>query len=233
MKILFFLALAANVKFINLSFCYEEIFIWKINTNEKVVFLTFDDGPNFIYTNKVLEILAEYNIKATFFVLGKAIVGNYDLIKKILEKGHTLGTHTYYHNNYYQLQKKYSVDICKRMLEKELEDTEKELKKINENLRFKYLRMPYGFYRKWIDEIVKKYNYKVVNWTFGYDWFDVSEEEMLRKYCEALQPGAIFLFHDGGISKYREKTINVLRKFISYCLEKGYRFDNLENWIKK
>lgn len=233
MKTLFFLFSIINFGSKNFVFCSEEIFFWKINTDKKVIFLTFDDGPNAIYTNKILEILAEYNIKATFFILGEAIGGNHNLIKKILANGHTLGTHTYYHNNYYQLQKKYSIDVCKKMLEKELEDAEKELKKIDKNLKFRYLRMPYGFYRKWMDEIVKKYDYKVINWTFGYDWYDVSEEVMLKKYCEALQPGAIFLFHDGGVEKYREKTIKVLKKFILYCLDQGYKFENLEEWMKK
>lgn len=231
MKILLFFLL--TIKFTYTIFCSDEIFIWKINTDKKVIFLTFDDGPNAIYTNEILEILDEYNIKATFFVLGEAMVGNYDLLKKILNRGHTLATHTYYHNNYYQLQKKYPIEVCKKMLENELQDTERELKKIDENLKFKYLRMPYGFYRKWMDEIIRKYNYIVINWTFGYDWNDVSEDVMFEKYCKALQPGAIFLFHDGGTKKYRDKTVKVLKKFIPYCLEQGYKFEDLKGWIKK
>lgn len=233
MKIIFFFLLIVEFCCIKLNLYAEEIFFWKIDTDKKIIFLTFDDGPSPVYTSKVLEILDEFNIKATFFVLGKLIAGNHDLIKKILEKGHSLGTHTYYHNNYYQLQKKYDIEVCKQMLEKELQDTEKELKKIDKNLRFKYLRMPHGFYRKWMEDIIKKYDYKVINWTFGYDWNDVSEDVMFDKYCKALQPGAIFLFHDGGVGKYRERTVRVLRRFILYSLEQGYRFGNLEEWLKK
>ncbi|MEN3013003.1 MAG: polysaccharide deacetylase family protein [Endomicrobiia bacterium] len=210
----------------------EQIFYWKIDTKDKIIFLTFDDGPDRVFTYKVLDILDEYNIKATFFVLGELVKYNPEVIKEIVKKGHTLGNHTYYHKNYYQLQKKYSLQTCKKLLEEDILSTEKEVKKVNENLKIKYLRMPHGFYRKWMDEIVKKFDYRIVNWSFGCDWQDIPEEIMLKKYCEALQPGAIFLFHDGGTYKYRNKTINVLKKFIVYCLQNNYRFDKIENWIK-
>ncbi|MCX7910348.1 MAG: polysaccharide deacetylase family protein [Endomicrobia bacterium] len=211
----------------------QQIFFWKIDTKEKVIFLTFDDGPHKVYTNEVLKILEEYKIKAVFFVLGELISGNNEVIRQLLQKGHCIGSHTYYHNNYYQLQKKYSIEVCKNLLEKELYETEKELKKIYKDIKIKYLRMPYGFYREWMNEVLNKFDYKVINWTFGYDWYNVSEEEMFKRYCDALQPGAIFLFHDGGTEGARNKTLKVLKRFIEYCFQKGYKFGNIEEWIKK
>ncbi|MCX7956553.1 MAG: polysaccharide deacetylase family protein [Endomicrobia bacterium] len=210
----------------------EENFVWKINTDQKIIFLTFDDGPSRIYTLKVLEILDKYNINAVFFVLGVCVKGNEDIIKLIINKGNILANHTYNHYNYYQLVKQKTLQECKNLLSNEIIKTETELKKIlGDNFVVNYLRMPNGYCKKWVQEIALKFNYKLVNWTFGYDWHNVSYDEMYKKYCNALQPGAIFLFHDGG--KNREKTIEVLEKFIEYCLQKGYKFGNLKDWIKK
>lgn len=208
----------------------NNIFFTKIDTEQKIIFLTFDDGPG-RYTQEVLQILDKYDIKATFFVLGELVRLHSLVIKKIIEKGHTIGTHTYSHKNFYQLQKKKNINECKTILVEELELTEKELKKIlGADFKIKFLRMPNGYYRKWMNDIVKNFGYKVINWTFGCDWHNISEEEMLEKYIKALQPGGIYLFHDGG--KDRKKTIKVLDKFIKYCMSNGYKICSLDEWIK-
>jgi peptidoglycan/xylan/chitin deacetylase (PgdA/CDA1 family) len=207
----------------------DEIFFWRINTKEKVVFLTFDDGPG-KYTEKVLELLKKYNIKATFFMLGEVVKYYPDIVRKVYEFGHTVASHTYYHNNYYKLQKNLPIESCKKKLDEELKMTEEEIKKILPQVKIKYLRMPNGYYKDWVSEIAKKYGYKVINWTFGCDWHNYTEDEMVKKYKNALQPGCIYLFHDGG--KNRIKTINVLQQVIEYCINSGYRFGSLEEWIK-
>lgn len=206
----------------------QEMFYWRIKTNEKVLFLTFDDGPG-NYTDKILDILKEYNIKATFFVVGDYVKQRQTTLKRIIIEGHSIGNHTTSkHYNFYHITKKKKLEFCKELLIKEVKETEKA---ITETVGTKptYLRMPYGFYRRWMNDILKKLNYKVINWTFGYDWYDVSEEEMFKKYCKAVKPGSIFLFHDGG--KNREKTLSVLKKFIQYSVLKGYKFDDLRKWI--
>ena len=220
----FFFVLKANTKENN-----EEIFFWKIETKEKVVFLTFDDGPG-KYTKDVLELLKRYNIKATFFMLGKIVRYYPEFVKEIYNSSHSIGSHTYYHTNFYKLQKNSSINECKKKLDEELKMTENEIKKIVPQSRIKLLRMPNGYYRSWVNDVAKKYGYKIVNWTFGCDWHNFTEEEMLKKYKSALQPGCIYLFHDGG--KDRTKTVNVLKQIIEYCIANDYKFGNLEEWIK-
>src|SRR5438067_647463 len=73
--------------------------IWNINTDEKILYLTFDDGPHPEATSFVLEELKKYNAKATFFCIGKNVAQHYDLYKKILEDGHAVGNHTHNHLN--------------------------------------------------------------------------------------------------------------------------------------
>ena len=79
----------------------ENIFIlyWDIETNEKIIYLTFDDGPHPADTPFVLDELKKYNAKATFFCIGKNVVALPDIYKRILEEGHTVGNHTYNHLN--------------------------------------------------------------------------------------------------------------------------------------
>lgn len=211
------------------KFDNEKIFFWKINTKEKIIFLTFDDGPS-EYTKEVLKILDKYNIKATFFVLGELIKYRKEIIIEIFNKGHIIGSHTFSHQNFYKLCKKLSIQECKKILEEELLKTQQEINFVSNKIEIKYLRLPNGFYRKWVDDVVKKYAYKVINWSYGCDWLNISEEEMFKRYISSLEPGGIYLFHDGG--KDRKKTIKVLEQFIEYAISKGYKFDILNNWIK-
>ncbi|MCS7151666.1 MAG: polysaccharide deacetylase family protein [Endomicrobia bacterium] len=210
----------------------DNIFFWKINTNnEKVIFLSFDDGPG-EYTKEILVILKKYDIKAIFFVLGELAKFRQDIIREIVRDGHIIGSHTYSHKNFYQLQKNNTIPQLKKILVDELEKTEAELKKIlTHNFKIQFLRMPNGYYRQWMDEVIMhKFGYKVINWTFGCDWHNYTEDEMFKKYINALQPGGIYLFHDGG--KHRDRTVKVLERFINYCLEKKYKFGHLNDWIK-
>jgi peptidoglycan/xylan/chitin deacetylase (PgdA/CDA1 family) len=206
----------------------NEIFITKIDIKEKVIFLTFDDGPG-PWTKEVLDVLKKHNIKATFFVLGELVGYRKDIVKQTLIDGHNIGSHLFTHKNFYQIQKKYSLEDTKKFLIQEIEDS---IKKIEETvgIKPKYLRMPYGYYRSWMDKILQRYNLKVINWTFGCDWTNITLEEMTKKYCSNLQRGGIYLFHDGG--KKREKTVVVLENFIKYVLDNGYKFGDLNDYIK-
>ncbi len=206
----------------------NDIFYWKINTKEKIIFLTFDDGPG-VYTSKVLEILDKYKIKATFFVLGEMVKIYPDKLKDIFNKGHTIASHTYSHVNFYSLQKTRNLLECKNILIEELQKTEKEIRNVLGDYKVTLCRIPYGYYRRWMDEIFKNYNYKVINWTFGCDWENISEKEMVEGYINALQEGGIYLFHDGG--KNRDKTINVLEKFIQVAISKGYKFADIGTYL--
>ncbi len=206
----------------------KEIFYWKINTTQKVVFLTFDDGPG-EYTEVILDILKKYNIQATFFVLGECVKYRKDVLKRIVSEGHSIGNHTYSHKNFYQLSKKMSREELKNILQQEIKKTQQEVFEIVGSTLV-FVRLPNGFYHKWVEDILKDTGYKIINWTFGYDWHNVSKEELAKRYCSALQPGGIYLFHDGG--KNRQKTLFALEKFIQYCISQGYKFAKLEDYIK-
>ena len=78
---------------------YEDLIVKYGNTNEKLLALTFDDGPDEDFTPQILDILKKYNVKATFYVIGEKVQYNKKIIKRQYEEGHEIGNHTYTHIN--------------------------------------------------------------------------------------------------------------------------------------
>ncbi|MCX5781910.1 MAG: polysaccharide deacetylase family protein [Elusimicrobia bacterium] len=197
----------------------NNIFYGKGSAGKKLVALTFDDGPG-LYTEPILEILAKYNIKATFFMEASQIEKRPLIARKVLEGGFEIGSHSYSHPNFW----KYEKEDKKEILAREIEKAEQTIEKI---LKFKpvLLRMPYGFVRQWVKDAAREKNYKIISWTFGCDWKKMSKEEMVQQYLKHLMPGAIFLMHDGG-GKH-ETTVESLPEIIEGIQKQGYKIVNI------
>jgi peptidoglycan/xylan/chitin deacetylase (PgdA/CDA1 family) len=199
--------------------CYpvdnNDIFLGAGKNNKKVVALTFDDGPG-PNTEKVIEILNKYNIKATFFVEGSLVKLYPEIAKKIVDAGNEIGNHTYSHINYYT----YKNQDKEKILTEEIEKSEKIILQVT-GIKTTLLRMPYGYTRDWVLKIAQKKGYKIVSWTFGYDWhLELSSDKLLDLYTKNIHNGAIFLLHDGGTN--RKKTLAILPNLIEKIKEKGY-----------
>jgi peptidoglycan/xylan/chitin deacetylase (PgdA/CDA1 family) len=177
------------------------------------VSLTFDDGPGKA-TEKILGILKENNIKATFFMLGVRVQNDPEGAKAVLASGHEIANHTYEHINFYT----YKGEDKAIKIEKELLKSEKI---IRDTLGVKPVlaRFPYGYAKPDALTTAKNNGYYVINWSFGTDWENMSAEEMHAKYKEAIKNGAIFLMHD--LSK-NDKVLSFLSVFISEIKEAGY-----------
>ncbi|MEZ5024179.1 MAG: polysaccharide deacetylase family protein [Chitinophagales bacterium] len=123
--------------------------LWQVKTNEKVIYLTFDDGPHPETTPFILDLLAEYNFTATFFCLGKNVEKNPELFDRMMKEGHAVGNHSYSHLNAWNTDSK---DY--------LEDVAKAQALIQSNL----FRPPYGrlMYPEWKQ---LKQQYKIVMWS--------------------------------------------------------------------
>jgi len=163
---------------------------YTITTNE--VALTFDDGPNPIYTNKALELLKKHNVKATFFCIGKNAEKYPELIKKILKNGHQLGNHSYQHNNDYGFlsTKKVIEDILK---------TQKILKEIVE-LDSKLFRPPFGVTNPNIAKAVKKSDLQTIGWSIrSYDTAAKNADKVFEKINKKIKKGDIILLHDTSV----------------------------------
>jgi peptidoglycan/xylan/chitin deacetylase (PgdA/CDA1 family) len=195
--------------------CFAQVKIFYPNGYEDVgkVALTFDDGPGKA-TEKILEILKEKNVKASFFMLGIRVQKNPAGAKAVASAGHEIANHTYRHINFYVYKGKDKTD----RIEKELLRSENIIKKATGIKPF-LVRFPYGYSKPDAVEVAKKHNYCVINWSFGCDWEKITSGEMHDKYKKAIKNGAIFLMHD---LHENEKMLSFLSDFIDEIKQMNY-----------
>ncbi|WP_297992643.1 polysaccharide deacetylase family protein [uncultured Clostridium sp.] len=184
---------------------------------KKFLSLTFDDGPDKKYTGELLDLLKNYNIKATFFVVAKFAEENYELIKRIEEEGHTIGLHSLEHKNALLNGPLYT--------NKEFEESLKIMDKINVNI--KSFRPPWGHLNLLTIRNLKKFNLNLVLWDviIG-DWkADITSDEISRRLLSQSKNKSIICLHDGrGKNEAPKRTIEALEKTIPVWIEEGYKF---------
>jgi len=197
---------------------YPETIVLQGPVTENKIALTFDDGPDPRFSETVLDVLKEYNVPATFFVMGSRAIAYPEIIERIVAEGHIIGNHTYFHPN---LVKEGDVAT----LEREVTRTENTLNDII-GYRTKLFRAPYGFLYNELVEKLSDMDYSVVVWSVdSLDWQEDPPEVITDNVLNNVQPGAIVLMHDGGDwDADRTSTIESLRKIIPTLQEQGYQF---------
>lgn len=188
------------------GYLYPEA-IFRIKTTEKILYLTFDDGPDPLSTLNILDLLDKHTVKAVFFCCGKEAEKYPYLISEIKDRGHHIGNHSYNH-----------PDGWRTSLQKYVADVSTAAKHTSSDLfRPPYGRLRLNQYRKLRKE------YKIVFWDImAYD-FDTSfgSENSLQILKKKIRPGSIVVLHDK-VSGY---SIKILQEFLSYAANSGYRFE--------
>ena len=179
----------------------------------KAVFLTFDDGPIPEVTPKVLDILAKYNVKATFFMVGENIDKHPEVFEQVVKAGHSIGNHTYNHLKGWD----YSLDEY-------LENVAKCEETIG---NCKLFRPPYGKATFAQRRALTKKGYKIVFWDVLTQDYNPTKTPafMLRRIQRETRPGSIINFHDS--LKSNERMLEVLPLAIEWLQKKGYTFAQL------
>ncbi len=193
--------------------------IWRINTQEKVLFLTFDDGPHPQATTFVLDQLRQFNAKATFFCIGKNVKSFPDIYSRILAEGHKTGNHTYDHLNGWKAKdREYLANIAEAKIYIDSELFRPPYGRIT-NFQVRQLKLP-------------AYGLKTVMWTILSGDFDpgITKEKCLANVALKAKAGDIIVFHDS--EKCFEKLQFALPRVLTYFTEKGYRFESLAQ-VKK
>ena len=164
------------------SFC-------KKRTTEKVVVLTFDDGPDPIQTPKVLKVLKEYQATACFFCIGHKIKGNEALLKSMVTEGHLIGNHSYSHSGLFPL---YGLSKMK----KDLQTCKCELERVTSQ-PVTLFRPPFGVTNPTIAKAVRQLGYTSIGWSIRtLDTQQSAPDKILARIRKRLEPGAIILLHD-------------------------------------
>ena len=178
---------------------------------EKVVALTFDDGPHSVYTKKLLEGLKKRGIKVTFFLMGSNIEGNEELVRQMKQDGHLIGNHGYRHV---------------QMTEKVRESVEKTGKIIEEIIgeEPEYLRPPYG---DWNEELAEKMDLTPVFWSVdSLDWKYQNTPKITSRVLKEVEDGDIILMHD-----IFPTSVESALEIVDTLQEQGYTFVTADELI--
>jgi len=181
---------------------------WRVKTDSRLIYLTFDDGPVPEVTPRVLDILDHYGWKATFFCVGENVHKYPELYQEILRRGHHVGNHSYNHVRGFRLSEK---------------DYVANVKKASELIDSKLFRPPHGRIRFSQIKALRK-DYQIVMWdviTYDYDKKKSPEAifNIIRRY---LRKGSIVVFHDS--IKAEKNVLSVLPKALAYWKEQNYQY---------
>ena len=189
------------------------------NTNEKVMYLTFDEGYENGYTAKILDVLKKTNTPAAFFVTGPYIKKEPELIKRMVEEGHIVGNHTVNHPSMPDLN---DEEVTRELVG--LNDSFKELT----GQDMKFMRPPKGEFSEKTLATTQKNGYKTVFWSIAYaDWDTNSQKGVdyaVEQVTKQFHNGAIILLH-----AVSEDNANGLEQIINTAKEQGYTFKSLED----
>lgn len=199
----------------------EYVYSSHMNEQNKIA-LTFDDGPHPVYTPIILDILKEYGVRGTFFIIGENAERYPELVCRIQQEGHEIGNHTYLHKNL----KEHSVNcICD-----EITHAEDAILRIAEQ-RTKLLRPPGGLYNQQVCDAARKLDYDIILWTVDtLDWMHPTSDEIVATIESNVKCGDIILCHDfiGGAPS---PTPDAIRLVIPRLLQRGYTFVSVSELI--
>ncbi len=188
--------------------------VWDVNTDKKNVFLTFDDGPHPSITPFVLELLKQYNAKATFFCIGDNVRKFPETYKQVVSAGHAIGNHTMHHINGWKHDDSFYLN-----------DIDAASKYIQSTL----FRPPYGRIKRSQIKKLKESNaaMQVIMWSaIAGDWdAGITPQKCFERLKKIIYPGCIIVFHDS--EKAKERMQFVLPKLLDYLMNEGYSFDAL------
>lgn len=180
--------------------------------------LTFDDGPLPGHTDKLLDILQEQNVKASFFFIGHRAEQNPELVGRALKEGHIIGGHSYWHKWNFGFQSTNKVA-------EEISSTSEKIKSII-GFAPRFFRPPFGVTNPSIAKAVNKTNVVTIGWSMRSLDTITKNKETLMNRIRKTKEGDIILFHD-----YCDITLEILPSFISELRERGMKFETLDKFL--
>lgn len=187
--------------------------------DEKVIYLTFDVGYENGNVAKIMDVLKEEGVKASFFILGNVIDRTPELVFRMLNEGHTVCNHTVNH--------KRLTGASESLVREEIEGLEQKFTSLTGREMAKLFRPPEGVFDKELLQRVSALGYKTVFWSFAYaDWNNdaqMSDEAALGIILSNLHNGEIMLLHPTG-----ETNARIMKRLITELKERGYRFSTLD-----
>ena len=193
-------------------------------TEEKVIYLTFDAGYENRNTSPILDALKKHQVPAAFFVVGNFLSSSPDLVKRMVQEGHIVANHTYSHPDMSKIS-------TREAFEKELRRTEELYREITGETMKKYYRPPQGKYSAANLEMARDMGYQTFFWSLAYvDWYQddqPTKEEAFEKLLGRIHPGAIVLLHSTSATNGE-----ILDELLTRWEEMGYSFRSLDQLVQ-
>lgn len=190
------------------------------NTQQKVIYLTFDAGYENGCTAKILDVLKKHQVPAAFFLVGNYMEKNADLVRRMVAEGHIVGNHTMHHPDMSKLE-------TKEDFAKELTDLEEQYRSITGEALPKYYRPPKGVFSKDNLRYAKELGYKTVFWSLAYvDWNNDSQptaETAFSKLIPRIHDGAVVLLHSTS-----QTNAEIMDALLTRWKDMGYRFESID-----
>lgn len=183
----------------------------------KVIYLTFDDGPTVAHTKRILDLLDEYDAKATFFQVGENVTANPELTQAVAEQGHALGNHSWNHRD--------MRNLGLRRLNQQITRTSNALRKMT-GRPVTCLRPPYGALNARVRSASREDKLALKMWDIDpRDWKRPGAATIARRVISRADPGDVALMHDGGGN--RAQSVRALERILRSLSKKGYGFETL------
>jgi peptidoglycan-N-acetylmuramic acid deacetylase len=194
--------------------------VYKGDTMKKDIYLTFDNGYENGYTEKVLDVLKIQHVPATFFVTGHYLNTRPDLVKRMAKEGHIVGNHSWHHPD--------MTRITNEKIRQELEMVREKTEQLTGQKTMNYLRPPRGVFSERTMAVAKKEGYLHIFWSIAFKDWDVNQQKgaqySYKQVMKQIHPGAILLLHT--VSKDNAEAIESI---ISDLKKQGYRFISLDD----
>lgn len=194
------------------------------DTNEKELYLTFDNGYENGYTAEVLDVLKEKNVPAAFFITGHYLKEEQDLVKRMIDEGHIVGNHSYHHPSL--------PDVSDERLKKELESLRELYEEVTGRDDMRYLRPPQGTFSERTLARSAELGYINVFWSFAYKDWEINNQKGWKYAYDSIMkrvhPGAILLLHS-----VSSDNAEALPKVIDDLEKEGYTFKSLDELAMK
>ena len=180
--------------------------------DKKRVALTFDDGPDWRYTSRILDILKREKVRATFFLVGRMAEQRPDLVRRMVREGHVVANHSWNHPNLARLDS--------RRVRREVDRTNRVIKEITGRSP-KLFRAPYGSLDRRVERLIRKRGMIIVHWNVDTrDWDGRSSDRIIRTVRQQAGPGSVILQHTAG--RNLDNTVKALPRMIADLKKRGY-----------
>jgi peptidoglycan/xylan/chitin deacetylase (PgdA/CDA1 family) len=201
-------------------------FPYAVETTEKVVALSFDDGPNEPYTSRLLDTLDQYDVKATFFQVGRCAQRFPSCTRRVVESGHVLGNHSYSHSfTRYFKQPRQEIEIIRSQ----------EVFYSITGLTPALYRPPWLCHWPWVLSTLQQHRLQVVSGTFAHplEILQPAASRLTDSAARLTRPGTILIFHDGLEARggLRDQSVAAIGPLIDRLADRGYRFTTVDQLL--